>query len=290
MASAPSGLDAASAPSASSMPAASLAAAQSGSSQICPDCGTPRATPTATFCEVCRYNFVTQTSWNSPKVPDQPAPAVVPPIAAPSSAAPSVNAAVFPAPTIPPASSGVVNAPAASPAANAPDATGSGVIGSGRMNAGANVFSDANPTPAQPGSVPSCFPDSGLTQAPILRWEAVMVVDPSLNVDPDPNLPCPTGEPERVFPLDFADNLIGRRSDKRDIHPEITVNDPCASHRHAKLQRQQDGSFTLLDVGSTNGTQLNGVDVQPGVRTPLSDGDQITLGCWTRITIRGLRS
>ena len=137
---------------------------------------------------------------------------------------------------------------------------------------------------------PSSFPDSGLTQAPITRWEAVMVVDPSLNVDPDPNLPCPVGEPERAFPLDFADNLIGRRSDKRDIHPEITVNDPCASHRHAKLQRQPDGSFTLLDVGSTNGTQLNGVDVQPGVRTPLSDGDQITLGCWTRITIRGIRN
>ena len=42
----------------------------------------------------------------------------------------------------------------------------------------------------------------------------------------------------------------------------------------------------LLDVGSTNGTRLNGVDVLPGVRTPLRDGDEITVGCWTRITIR----
>ena len=267
MASAPSGLDIASAPSASSMPAANLAAAQSGSSQVCPDCGTPRATPTATFCEVCRYNFVTQTSWNSPKVPAQPAPAVAP-------------AAV---------------APAALASGSVPDGAGSGVIGSGRISADAgsmpaNTTVPTDAAPPQPGTAPSFFQDSGLTQAPIARWEAVTVVDPSLNVDPDPNLPCPVGEPERVFPLDFAENLIGRRSDKRDIHPEITVNDPCASHRHAKLQRQPDGSFTLLDVGSTNGTQLNGVDVQPGVRTPLRDGDQVTLGCWTRITIRGLRN
>jgi pSer/pThr/pTyr-binding forkhead associated (FHA) protein len=116
----------------------------------------------------------------------------------------------------------------------------------------------------------------------------VACVDPSLYADPDPQVPCPTGEPERTFPLDFAENLIGRRSDRRDIHPEIPLSDPGVSHRHAKLLRQADGSFVLLDVGSTNGTQLNGVDVREGVRTPLQDGDQITLGCWTRLTIRSL--
>lgn len=118
------------------------------------------------------------------------------------------------------------------------------------------------------------------------RWEVVVNVDPSLDTDPDPATPCPTEEPERVFPLDFAENLIGRRSDRKDIHPEIPVNDPGVSHRHAKLLRQPDGSFLLLDVGSTNGTQLNGVDVLPGVRTPLTEGDQIVVGCWTRILLR----
>ena len=44
--------------------------------------------------------------------------------------------------------------------------------------------------------------------------------------------------------------------------------------------------FVLLDVGSSNGTQLNGKDVPAGVRTPVSAGDEITLGCWTRITLR----
>ena len=119
----------------------------------------------------------------------------------------------------------------------------------------------------------------------LIHWEISAVVDGSLYAEPDPNVPLPANEPERVFPLDFAEMLIGRRSDRKDIHPEIPLDDPGISHRHAKLQRQTDGSFILLDVGSTNGTQLNGVDVQPGVRLPLRDGDEITLGCWTRVTL-----
>ena len=118
----------------------------------------------------------------------------------------------------------------------------------------------------------------------------MVVVDPSLYTEPDPDIPLPVGEPERVFPLDFAENLLGRRSDRKDIHPEIPVGDPGVSHRHAKLLRQPDGGFILLDVGSTNGTKLNGVDVLPGVRTPLQDGDQITVGCWTRIILRAAQA
>jgi len=116
--------------------------------------------------------------------------------------------------------------------------------------------------------------------------EAVTVVDPSLYVDPDPSMVLPVDEPPRTFPLDLAENLIGRRSDKRDIHPEVPLTDPGVSHRHAKLLREPDGGFVLLDVGSSNGTQLNGQDVPAGVRTPVKAGDEITLGCWTRITLR----
>ena len=116
--------------------------------------------------------------------------------------------------------------------------------------------------------------------------EVVAVADASLYVDPDPAIPFPDGEPARTFPLDLAENLIGRRSDKRDIHPEIPLTDTGVSHRHAKLLREPDGSFVLLDVGSSNGTQLNGRDVPAGVRTPVKAGDEITLGCWTRLTLR----
>ena len=157
------------------------------------------------------------------------------------------------------------------------------------------LVTESAPAAPIPPVAPSSSPPSVVLDAPalavaadgsLIHWEIAAVVDGSLYAEPDPNVPLPTNEPERVFLLDFAEMLIGRRSDRKDIHPEIPLADPGISHRHAKLQRQTDGSFLLLDVGSTNGTQLNGVDVQPGVRTPLRDGDEITLGCWTRVTVR----
>jgi hypothetical protein len=117
------------------------------------------------------------------------------------------------------------------------------------------------------------------------RWEAVVSVDASLYIDPDPGVPCPTSDPERVFPLDLAESLIGRRSDRQDIHPEIPLTDPGVSHRHAKLYRQTDGSLLILDVGSTNGTQINGIELTSGVKQALQNGDNITIGCWTRIKV-----
>ena len=148
------------------------------------------------------------------------------------------------------------------------------------------------PDPVPAVSVPNPLPvtDAALVpdapSDPALTLEIFAVVDPSLYVDPDPSMVLPTGEPPRTFPLDLAENLIGRRSDKRDIHPEVPLTDPGVSHRHAKLLREPDGSFVLLDVGSSNGTQLNGKDVPAGVRTPVGVGDEITLGCWTRLTLR----
>ncbi len=90
----------------------------------------------------------------------------------------------------------------------------------------------------------------------------------------------------RIFPLDHADHLIGRRSDKQDIHPEITIDDPGISRRHARILRAADGALSLLDLASMNGTRLDGAVVEPNVPTALADGDQVTLGCWTRLLVR----
>jgi pSer/pThr/pTyr-binding forkhead associated (FHA) protein len=57
---------------------------------------------------------------------------------------------------------------------------------------------------------------------------------------------------------------------------------------HAVLRRQADGSYAVLDLGSTNGTLLND-DPSPlaaGVEAPLGDGDVIRLGAWTTVTVR----
>lgn len=113
-----------------------------------------------------------------------------------------------------------------------------------------------------------------------------IIADPSLIKEPDPENPFPVGTPERVFPLDLEENLVGRRGDKRDIHPEIVVVDPGISHRHLKLVRRADGGFAVLELGSTNGTELNGKPLEAGVLTPLEAGDELVLGMWTRLIIR----
>ena len=121
------------------------------------------------------------------------------------------------------------------------------------------------------------------------KWDAVVSVDASLYTNPVPNLRLPN-EPVRPYPIILAETLIGRRSDLRNIHPEINVNDPGVSHRHVRILRGADDSLSLEDAHSTNGTWLNDVEVAAGHRVPLADGDQITIGNWTRVAIRVRRT
>lgn len=55
---------------------------------------------------------------------------------------------------------------------------------------------------------------------------------------------------------------------------DVAIDDPHISEQHASL-RFQDGRFTLTDLDSTNGTRLNGDDMQ---KSDLNDGDRIGLG------------
>lgn len=81
----------------------------------------------------------------------------------------------------------------------------------------------------------------------------------------------------REQPLDTDVITIGRLEEC-----EVVLADRGASRRHAQI-RSHDGVLTLTDLGSTNGTKLNGELVQS--RT-LSDGDRITIGS-TLIEYRG---
>jgi hypothetical protein len=55
---------------------------------------------------------------------------------------------------------------------------------------------------------------------------------------------------------------------------DVNLSDPNVSRRHAEVRRQGDG-FVVVDLGSTNGTRVNGQGVK--VQT-LDDGDEITVG------------
>ena len=74
---------------------------------------------------------------------------------------------------------------------------------------------------------------------------------------------------ERQVPIAKEVVTIGRMSDC-----DVVLKDKGASRRHVQL-RTSEGVTTLTDLGSTNGTRLNGQTVQSGA---LSDGDRITIG------------
>ena len=55
---------------------------------------------------------------------------------------------------------------------------------------------------------------------------------------------------------------------------EVVLEDPAVSELHARIKREE-GQFILHDLGSTNGTFVNGEQVY---RHPLSDKDRLQLG------------
>lgn len=55
---------------------------------------------------------------------------------------------------------------------------------------------------------------------------------------------------------------------------EVVLSDPNVSRRHSEVRRRGN-DFLVVDLGSTNGTRVNGLGVRERV---LVDGDEITLG------------
>jgi hypothetical protein len=138
--------------------------------------------------------------------------------------------------------------------------------------------------PPAPSTAPSTATTTPTT-TPTARWDLVVTIDPSLDTDPDPAVPAPT-EPERIFAVELTEMLVGRRDDTQNIRPAIPIHDPGASRRHAKFLLGTDGNVSLHDLASTNGTKHNGKDVVSGSVVPLKEGDEVTLGRWTRIRLR----
>jgi hypothetical protein len=55
---------------------------------------------------------------------------------------------------------------------------------------------------------------------------------------------------------------------------DVVVNDPNVSRRHAEVRRRGN-DFVVVDLGSTNGTKVNGAGVK---ERRLADGDEIRVG------------
>jgi hypothetical protein len=123
--------------------------------------------------------------------------------------------------------------------------------------------------------------------APPRAWAVEVSVDPSLH---EPGSPDPAiGFAPSTVELKPGPSLIGRRSTARAILPEIDLShDTAVSHRHALIEINPDGAAFLRDIGASNGTKLNGRQIEQLRDHPLAAGDAITLGHWSRLVLKAV--
>lgn len=92
-----------------------------------------------------------------------------------------------------------------------------------------------------------------------------------------------------VFPVFSQEALIGRFDSVTGMHPEVDLSNEDQSRnisrRHARLLIKDGQFFIAEEIGTMNGTYLNGRKLANGVLTPIRDGDELTL-CRLALTFR----
>jgi len=184
------------------------------------------------------------------------------------------------------------------PASDAPSAP-AGSVGTATLTAtpdtsgAAGAVREAGPEPDRLSEPTSSDPEiPALTQT----WTAVVTADreyydrvQSATTPEAAQIGFPDQYPERRFRLSGPEARIGRRSTSRHTEPEIDLKgppgDPGVSRLHAKLVARPDGGWSVIDLGSPNGTLVNGREITANEPVPLRDGDRISLGIWTMITL-----
>ena len=132
---------------------------------------------------------------------------------------------------------------------------------------------------APPAVPPAAAVSPPLPAAPPPGATMIYAPEPEAEAEPEPE-PEPHPEtatlewPGGTYVIDQRVTVIGRSSEC-----DLQLEDANASRRHAEVRRIADG-YSLVDLGSTNGTEVNGQRIQ---ETALMNGDVISVGT-TRIT------
>lgn len=132
------------------------------------------------------------------------------------------------------------------------------------------------PMPRASASLP---PDGAANAAPGLML--VVGVNPARFNEPDSPAP-PVDVSERMFVIDRSPMLIGRDGPGLEIPIH---GDPYVSRVHAEIVWMGSG-WGIRDLGSTNGTKVNGVPVATSEVRPLRPEDVVELGFFSQLKVR----
>jgi hypothetical protein len=100
------------------------------------------------------------------------------------------------------------------------------------------------------------------------------------------NLMLRVRDTNQSFTFDAAtvtELVIGRKDPDTGLSPDVDLHasgapDKGVSRKHALIIRKDEGSLSIVDKGSPNGTYLNGQKLIPNQPRVLRDGDELRLG------------
>lgn len=87
----------------------------------------------------------------------------------------------------------------------------------------------------------------------------------------------------QIMPVsDRIEFTMGRVSENQPIMPDVDLSpfkafDNGVSRLHAVI-RNNSGNVIIMDLGSSNGTYINGTRIVPNIEQPLRHGDIVALG------------
>ena len=137
---------------------------------------------------------------------------------------------------------------------------------------------DATPAPAAVAPAPGPPPiPSGTLAAPSAAASAA-IMGPRIEVSVG-GLAGSVAIAKEITTIGRADAATGQRPDI-DLSMDVAV-----SRRHAEIRRSA-GRLSLVDVGSTNGTVINGRPAPRQQEVALADGDEIRVGENCKLTVR----
>lgn len=84
--------------------------------------------------------------------------------------------------------------------------------------------------------------------------------------------------PTQKLQVPLGKSVLGRHNPKSTADIQVMTGDPSMDRNHSILFLDNKGWLSIMDNDSMTGTFVNGLELDPGERRRLTDGDVLTLG------------